>query len=79
VNAGRLTVPAAPIAEELLSAVRRGATWDMLAHRSGLAPRRLYAILHQTVVTVDVADRVITKALKDPGLWYTRPELAAWA
>ena len=50
-----------------------------LARRCGLTPRRVFGIVsgRQAWVSFDVADRLITHGLRDPGLWHRHSELVA--
>jgi hypothetical protein len=50
-----------------------------VARRCGLPQRRIFGILRgeQGWVSLDVADRLITHGLCDPGLWHRDPQLVA--
>jgi hypothetical protein len=71
-------LPAALIAELILPLVAREGPGS-LARRCGLPARRIFEIVsgRQAWVSFDVADRLITHGLRDPGLWHRHAELAA--
>ena len=71
--------PAHVIAGLIAPIVERDGGPAPLARRCGVGDRRIYSIVNgrQRWVSFDVADRLLTRGLGDPALWWTVPELAA--
>lgn len=71
-------VPAQLIAELILPLVDQEGP-GALGRRCGLPARRIFNIVsgRQHWVSFDVADRLITHGLGDPGLWHRDPRLVA--
>lgn len=72
-------VPAVTIADLIRPVIERDGGLSLLAKRSGVPGRRIYGIVsgEQEWVSFGTADRLITRGLGDPSLWYSVPELAA--